>query len=81
MQSRQILNHKLRTFNLQQVINIQDENKTFVWDCLGRPLSFYEHFHMRLIKLYGRAPGRRQGMRADQSRQHLISHRLVQAVD
>ena len=26
---------------------------TFVWDCLGRPLSYYGQFHSRLLKLYG----------------------------
>ena len=25
----------------------------FVWDCLGRPLSYYGQFHSRLLKLYG----------------------------
>ena len=25
----------------------------FLWDCLGRPLSYYDQFHSRLLKLYG----------------------------
>ena len=38
-------------------INIHETERVFVWDCLGRPISFYDHFHERLIKLYGRATG------------------------
>ena len=38
-------------------ININGKNKLFVWDCLGRPIAFYNDFYSRLVKLYGRAPG------------------------
>ena len=29
----------------------------FVWDCLGRPLCYYDQFYSRLWKLYGKCGG------------------------
>ena len=34
-------------------VDVGERIGIFVWDCLGRPLSYYGQFHSRLLKLYG----------------------------
>ena len=38
-------------------IDNDDHVGIFVWDCLGRPLCYYDQFYSRLWKLYGKCGG------------------------
>lgn len=50
-------NTKGQHWLLLLAIRLDEQIKIFVWDCLGRPISSYDHLYSRLINLYGRAQG------------------------